>query len=403
VQRHSLRRPPAHPQALRRPPAIARFAVVVAAAALLLVAGSFAAACGDATAEDGDGAKAPAGRHQVEVPYWYLTCVDFVDARNGWAVGGVGGVLVRAGVVFVTHDGGATWKRQPVPLHLALRGVDFVTPRLGFAVGCDGAIIRTTDGRRWHDVRSGTTNSLYAVEFLDERNGWAVGDGVLLRTADGGQTWRQAPHPAPGVQFADVSFADALHGWVVGGSISSHGNWGATALVTSDGGESWFEQEVPTVQALYAVHFVDPATGWIVGNHGVLLHTDSGGARWEVQRQADDDGPGFLRGVHFTDTRHGWAVGGRGKASQIPVVLHTEDGGRRWKRVIVRGQTFFTWVKALDGKRAWVVGNHYDLARSTEDGSWSKSMVAPPPGNPSATAARHIWLQKLMSASHILL
>lgn len=340
------------------------------------------------------------GRVSRHVPYWYLTSVDFVDARNGWAVGGVGGILVRTGVVFATRDGGKSWQSQEVPLSLALRGVDFVDTRLGFAVGCDGSILRSTDGQSWHRLESGTTNSLYGVEFLDSQTGWAVGDGVLLRTTDGGETWEHRPHPAPGVQFTDVSFVDRLHGWVVGGSISSHGNWGATVLATSDGGESWWEQAAPSAQALYAVQFVDERLGWIVGNHGVVLHTVDGGAIWQVQRQAKDDGPGFLRGVCFADRRHGWAVGGRGRGSRIPVVLQTRDGGRRWHRVVLSERTFFCAVTAVDRRHVRVVGNDFRQLHSSGWDDWNGSAVAPAAGDRGQAGPQQ---QQLMNAANMLL
>jgi len=361
------------------------------AAALLALTG-----CGADEAEQGD-----VGRVSRHVPYWYLTCVDFVDARHGWAVGGVGGLLVRTGVAFATTDGGQTWRAQRTPLRLALRGVDFIDRRLGFAVGCGGTILRCTNGRTWHKVDSGTTNSLYAVEFLDRDTGWAVGDGVLLYTTDGGDTWQKSPHRAAGVQFTDIAFADHQHGWAIGCSTRSHGNWGATLLATSNGGQTWFEQPVPTAQALYALHFIDMNEGWIVGNHGVILHTTTGGDIWETQRRAKGDEPGFLRGVYFVDRHRGWAVGGRGRASRVPVILQTRDGGRRWYPVVLSEETFYCWVTALDRKNVWVVGNHFKQVRSAGWNDWAGSTVADAPrqGGPVRSTSP---LQRLMSAAHML-
>jgi photosystem II stability/assembly factor-like uncharacterized protein len=348
-------------------------------AILMIGLGAMALAAASGCASGPSADRRDSGRVSRQLPYWYLTSVDFTDKQHGWAVGGVGGILVRTAVVFATKDGGRSWHAQEVPYRLALRDVDFVHPRLGLAVGGDGAILRSTDGQTWHELSSGTTNALYAAELLDARVGWAVGDGVLLQTTGAGETWQKRRHPTTGVQFTDVSFADALHGWVVGGSTISHGNWGATLLATEDGGESWLEQAVPTKQALYAVHFVDRQRGWIVGNHGVILHTLDGGASWPVQRAADNRGPGFLRGVRFVDSRRGWAVGGRGRASRIPVVLQTRDGGRSWHHAYCFERTFLCSVAALDRRHVWVVGNNYRLLRSSGWNDWIGPAVSPAP------------------------
>ena len=95
-----------------------------------------------------------------------LTCalnsVCFVDARNGWATGGMAYPYLHdsSGVVLCTQDGGLNWQREPVVLP-ALRKVRFLTPRQGWAVGCPsamfpGGIFTSRDaGRSWQPVCEG--------------------------------------------------------------------------------------------------------------------------------------------------------------------------------------------------------------------------------------------------------
>lgn len=67
-----------------------------------------------------------------------------------------------------------------------------------------------------------------------------------------------------------------------------------------------------------------------VGERGMILLSDDGGARWQ---QAAVPVSVTLTSVHFADAQHGWAAGHSG------VVLGTTDGGQ-------------SWTKLLDGKLA---------------------------------------------------
>ncbi len=78
----------------------------------------------------------------------------------------------------------------------------FADGKTGVAIGNQGLIWRTSDGgRQWNAVRTDWTGDLQSVVFADAKNGWIVGgralpirglhEGVVLRTQDGGVTWRQ--------------------------------------------------------------------------------------------------------------------------------------------------------------------------------------------------------------------
>lgn len=82
-----------------------------------------------------------------------------------------------------------------------LNDVAFVDPLHGVAIGNQGLIWRTTDGgRRWSTIRCDWPGDLHRIVFADTKRGWIVGgrflpangmhEGVVLRTEDGGITWR---------------------------------------------------------------------------------------------------------------------------------------------------------------------------------------------------------------------
>jgi len=60
-----------------------------------------------------------------------------------------------------------------------------------------------------------------AIRFADARHGWAVGyyadvaESVVLRTDDGGDTWR-VEHVQPGEELRTLFVLDAQHAWAAG-------------------------------------------------------------------------------------------------------------------------------------------------------------------------------------------
>jgi photosystem II stability/assembly factor-like uncharacterized protein len=48
-------------------------------------------------------------------------------------------------------------------------------------------------------------------------------------------------------------------------------------LRTTDGGMTWRQQDVNSGSGLRAVFFIDANKGWAVGNGGTVLHTTTGG------------------------------------------------------------------------------------------------------------------------------
>ena len=161
---------------------------------------------------------------------------------------------------------------------------------------------------------------------------------ATVSTGDGVWKW-QNPLPQ-GNSITNGFFLDAQNGWVVG----DHG----TIIHTADGGATWEGQRSGTLHKLKSVFFTDAQHGWAVG--GMSLHetdginlglwipdcivaTTDGGATWHGQN------PGFsginprinvdLESVFFVDDQHGWAVGSWYYES---LILATSDGGKTWKR-----------------------------------------------------------------------
>ncbi len=108
--------------------------------------------------------------------------------------------------------------------------------------------------------------------------------------------------------------------------------------------------------ALADVCFVDRATGWAVGDRGVIWHSRDGGATWQQQTSGVECG---LNSVFFLDSRRGWAVGGECRSyanSSRGVVLRTIDGGENWTAVPRPMLPLLAQVKFFDANRGVAIG-----------------------------------------------
>lgn len=190
--------------------------------------------------------------------YAYMN-IDFGNSTTGYCRDNHGSIIK-------TTDGGTTWLFQSSGNGLgSVFDVDFVDAINGYTVGgMNGSIQKTIDGgMNWTNQASGTINDLYACDFIDANRGVAVGvSGTIVKTLDGGATWSSQSSSVT-TSLNDVYLYNASTGWAIGGS--------GTILHTSNGGNTWSAQTSGTTVNLLQASFVDSNTGWVLGENGVLL------------------------------------------------------------------------------------------------------------------------------------
>ncbi len=198
-----------------------------------------------------------------------------------------------------------------------------VTPQDGFGVSDMGThLLRTFDGGlTWRAtlIREGEIN-FSEVSFVDAKQGWVAGiKGMLSRTRDGGRTLETLP-TTPVRTPLQMQFASASMGWL----LDAHD---FRLSRTTDGGQSWQAcQGGPATPGIRGFRFQTPTQGWAAAVGGVVLRTTDGCASWQVlQTPRTDD----LNAVQFLDSATGWAVGDN------DTVLKTTDGGLTWTLVPV--------------------------------------------------------------------
>ncbi|MCM3715342.1 stalk domain-containing protein [Alkalihalobacillus oceani] len=112
-------------------------------------------------------------------------------------------------VAFRTMNGGESWDGELLPAEVNVENVSdmtFAARDRGWAIVDDG-LYRTRDGLEWEKVSTNktfnetlkTNSVLKQIVFVDNMEGWILAasedleDEILLKTEDGGETWKQAP------------------------------------------------------------------------------------------------------------------------------------------------------------------------------------------------------------------
>jgi photosystem II stability/assembly factor-like uncharacterized protein len=224
-------------------------------------------------------------------PSYSIYGLFFLDANNGWAVGGVFDSYNELFVHFVYHtsDGGTTWTSQ------------------------------LYESGYYYDP-IGPFNDVY---FADSNHGWVVGDyGAVFSTSNGGVNWNEQDSGVDTELFG-VAFTDLNHGWAVGEE--------GTVITTMDGGTTWSNYSLGTTDYLNSICFADADNGWIAGGdyypfHGTIFHTNDGGVTWNLQDTGTGDYEYILNDIWFVNDTQGWAAGGTFYPWEA-VMLHTENGG----------------------------------------------------------------------------
>ena len=181
-----------------------------------------------------------------------------------------------------------------------------------------------------------------------------VGAGVLATAQD-------EPGPEPAVMARLASRTLALDAVAIDGAMVAVGERGHI-LISTDGGETWVQQEVPTRTALTGVYFHDRNLGWAVGHDSAILRTTDGGTTWELVNWAPEDEAPFFD-VWFSDADNGVVIGAYGS------YYETTDGGTTWSsRWISEDDWHLHKIARAENGRLYVAAEAGSIYRSDDNG-----------------------------------
>lgn len=219
----------------------------------------------------------------------------------GRAVGNSLWVSDNRGHLFASDDGGASWRVQGSAARGAITSLAFGSG-LALAVGHRSAVLRSADGgKQWAAVALPAQESVSLLDalVLSPSHALAIGAfGAYWQSRDAGLTW-SASQPIQGDRHYNAIAASTQGQLVIVGE-------GGLILRSADAGQSWVESASPVKASLFAVvatrdgHFIACGLG------GTVLHSLDGGVHWTVTSTPDhhswlgasllDDGSVLLAG-----------------------------------------------------------------------------------------------------------
>lgn len=215
----------------------------------------------------------------------------------------------------------------------------------------ESALLRTDDGgRSWRQLPLAFQQHEPPPFFvLNAMQAWAsfvdmeTGDSIVTHTSDGGNTWK--PNKTDDGSFQALQFLDELRGYAVSYRLGEGCNFAAT----TDGGVHWGLRPI-AVQFVERLHFVNQQVGWIVGigspnrKTGVtVLRTSDGGSTWTAAT-LEGGREVAVRDFEWADRDRGFLVVSsvtEGKRE----VFATGDGGATW----------LPWQREPFGRGGWAI------------------------------------------------
>ena len=124
-------------------------------------------------------------------------------------------VVYGSRAIASSTDGGSSWRAIKAPKKQRIRDLDFVSAQTGFLLDQLGRLWKTTNtGREWGLLNTAGTGG-YLIDFTDDANGYMTGsargyigrnaevDTSVLRTSDGGLSWRPQLVSLDGIRALD--------------------------------------------------------------------------------------------------------------------------------------------------------------------------------------------------------
>jgi photosystem II stability/assembly factor-like uncharacterized protein len=288
-------------------------------------------------------------------------------ARSRLAVGALVVALLCCGLAAPTaaNPGAAATDpilrpAEPMPraiesliLDLAISG----TRRI--AVGERGHVLLSDDGREWRQVADVPTRATLTSVAARGDDAWAVGhDGVIIRSRDGGRTWRLVhsnPYvagsndPHNGVPLLDVLFIDANRGFAIGAY--------ALMLRTDDGGETWTGVALPKSEGMVAAEADDAALTEGEDDDSWLMDAD--------ELSIDEEADPHLNAMARLDDGTLFMVAERGAG------YRSIDGGETWERRTLPYDGSMFGLLAFESSRLLAFGLRGNALESMDGGlSW---------------------------------
>lgn len=290
--------------------------------------------------------------------------VFFLNENLGWTAGGWNRKIHK------TTNGGQTWTESgPLGNTKYLRSIEFMDANIGLCGSLNGSLYRTVDGgASWLDIAGNISPRPAGVCGLakaDENTIYGVGiwsePAFVIKSTDKGINWTYIDMSEYATSLIDVFFFDADHGFVVG---SVNIDDGGVILYTADGGQTWeekfrtnhVEDRVWKIQTPDNKHFFASIESYV--DETRMLRSSDAGQTWEMVTV--DPEYSYIQVVGFIDSLRGWTGGEE-------TLYETSDGGDTWNKIPL-GATYNRFIK-VNEELAFMTGRRvYKFTRDVITG-----------------------------------
>jgi len=191
-----------------------------------------------------------------------MLCIDFSTTTNGC-------VSTEDGIIHHTSDGGDSWTPVSLPISASDRVMDihFINSSTGFGCSYEGVVVKSTDGGvSWSALATTTLTAGTQIWFLDETTGFLSRQGSIFKTSNGGLNWTEV-HDGSGTSIYTMYFYDNTVGYCGGGDGGA-----GHILRTDDGGETWKEEYCyPSASTVLGIQMFAPDFGYAAIGNGMVL------------------------------------------------------------------------------------------------------------------------------------
>lgn len=240
------------------------------------------------------------------------------------------------------------------------------------------------------------------VQFVSDSEGWiSAGNGSLLHTLNGGETWNVVtPFPKDTVSaISDPAFSmswiNQTHGWIITSWGTGFGDAnGAVIQKTIDGGKTWTKKELPKTASTSTsneigefsgdvgaqIQFIDENNGWastfnIYTKKGLLYKSTDGGNNWTLISTMPTTDEAIV--INFVDPNNGWMISINDEPA-IFEISKTSDGGVNWISQFkdttpnIDTLTSSGAIQFTDANNGWAVGPNGRILKTVNGGiNWN--------------------------------
>ncbi len=312
------------------------------------------------------------------------------------------------GTALLSNDGGVSWKESKVedpdypdgPLLVDVHGFDDATA-IAISAENPAKIYRTTNGGlRWKTMLEYPGDNIFfrSLSFWDDQRGIVMGNAIdgrmlLLRTSDGGLTWKRlrSEHRPPMNPDETAMVGNGSNMETKGNQMLVVGLGGADTeigsrdnsrvLVSTDFCRTWVSGSVPVRRSetggIFSVHFSTEKDGVVIGGDvkmpeakdRIYAVTSDGGNTWGVPSPAHPP-DGFRSSVaQFVDGNEIKLVAVGPSGTDL-----STDLGNKWRKVSDKG--FRVVGFASEGKIGFAAGDDGRIARWVPEAVKTKTTKA---------------------------